>query len=242
MQDKLYGWRAKIGLIYPASGWVMEPEFYAMAPEGVSIHTTRVELKTVDVKGVTEIAAASIEAARLLATAPLNVIVLGCTSGSFINGSEYDKNLIRSMEEVTNGIPCTTTASAVSKALDKLKVNKLAVVTPYVEEINLRAIKYLQEKGFKVLNLAGLGLIEDYDINRQDLETVYNLAKSTDVENADGIFIACTGIRSIPIIKTLEKDLNKPVISAIQATFWDCLRLSGVHEKISGYGCLLENF
>ncbi|MBS3970566.1 MAG: Asp/Glu racemase, partial [Clostridia bacterium] len=207
-----------------------------------SIHTTRVELKTVDVKGVTEIAAASIEAARLLATAPLNVIVLGCTSGSFINGSEYDKNLIRSMEEVTNGIPCTTTASAVSKALDKLKVNKLAVVTPYVEEINLRAIKYLQEKGFKVLNLAGLGLIEDYDINRQDLETVYNLAKSTDVENADGIFIACTGIRSIPIIKTLEKDLNKPVISAIQATFWDCLRLSGVHEKISGYGCLLENF
>ncbi|MBS3969380.1 MAG: Asp/Glu racemase, partial [Clostridia bacterium] len=205
MQDKLYGWRAKIGLIYPASGWVMEPEFYAMAPEGVSIHTTRVELKTVDVKGVTEIAAASIEAARLLATAPLNVIVLGCTSGSFINGSEYDKNLIRSMEEVTNGIPCTTTASAVSKALDKLKVNKLAVVTPYVEEINLRAIKYLQEKGFKVLNLAGLGLIEDYDINRQDLETVYNLAKSTDVENADGIFIACTGIRSIPIIKTLEK-------------------------------------
>ena len=29
-----YGWRARIGLIYPAACCVMEPELYAMAPEG----------------------------------------------------------------------------------------------------------------------------------------------------------------------------------------------------------------
>ena len=34
-----YGWRARIGLIYLASSTVMEPELYAMAPAGVSIHT-----------------------------------------------------------------------------------------------------------------------------------------------------------------------------------------------------------
>ena len=39
-----YGWRAKIGLIYPTESLVMEPEFNAMTPEGVSIHTARVDL------------------------------------------------------------------------------------------------------------------------------------------------------------------------------------------------------
>ena len=38
--DDIYGWRARIGLIYMASSWVMEPEFHAMAPPGVTIHTT----------------------------------------------------------------------------------------------------------------------------------------------------------------------------------------------------------
>ena len=36
------GWRARIGLIYPARGVVMEPECYAMAPEGVSISVSRI--------------------------------------------------------------------------------------------------------------------------------------------------------------------------------------------------------
>ena len=47
-----YGWRAKIGLIYPAEGLVMEPEFCAMAPEGVSIHTARVDLTETTVDGL----------------------------------------------------------------------------------------------------------------------------------------------------------------------------------------------
>ncbi len=44
MKDFSYGARAKIGLIYPAQGWVMEPEFYAMSPEGVITCTTRVHI------------------------------------------------------------------------------------------------------------------------------------------------------------------------------------------------------
>ena len=36
-----YGWRARIGLIVPSPNTVTETEFWRMAPEGVSIHTTR---------------------------------------------------------------------------------------------------------------------------------------------------------------------------------------------------------
>ena len=47
-----YGWRARIGLIYMASSTVMEPEFYAMAPEGVSIHTDRIILPAPTIEGL----------------------------------------------------------------------------------------------------------------------------------------------------------------------------------------------
>ena len=39
-----YGWRGKIGLITPSSNNINEPEFYRLAPPGVTIHTARVLL------------------------------------------------------------------------------------------------------------------------------------------------------------------------------------------------------
>jgi len=235
-----YGGRAKIGLIYPAPGWVMEPEFYAMSPPGVATYTTRIHLHDVDVEGMAKFGNGSIEATQLLAEAPLDVIALGCTSGSFIKGSAYDREMIKRMEQVSGGIPCTTTSSAVITSLRSLKVKKVAVATPYVDEVNLRAQVFLEENGFTVTNLQGLGLLYDSEIDRQDLETVYNLAKETDTKDADVVAILCTGIRSMPILQALETDLGKPVISAVQATFWQCLRLAGVKEKIAGFGSLLE--
>jgi len=59
-------------------------------------------------------------------------------------------------------------------------------------------------------------------------------------KDAEAVLILCTGIRSVPILEALENDLGKPVISAIQATFWHCLRLTGIKAEIKGYGKLLS--
>ncbi len=64
MKDFSYGARAKIGLIYPAQGWVMEPEFYAMSPEGVITCTTRVPHFETNVEQVSEIGNQAIDAAK----------------------------------------------------------------------------------------------------------------------------------------------------------------------------------
>lgn len=55
----------------------------------------------------------------------------------------------------------------------------------------------------------------------------------------DALVLLCTGLRTIPILEMLEKDIGKPVVSAVQATFWKCLRTIGVNGKMSGYGRLL---
>jgi len=52
--------------------------------------------------------------------------------------------------------------------------------------------------------------------------------------------ISCTNLRTVAVLEALEQDLGKPVISAIQASFWDGLRLAGVRERIPHYGRLLQ--
>jgi maleate isomerase len=242
MNDFMYGGRAKIGLIYPAAGWVMEPEFNAMSPEGVAAFTTRVSLKDVSAEELSKIGDRAVEAAKLLAEAPMDVIALGCTSGSFVNGYEYDQNLIKRMAQISGGIPSTTTSTAVVNALKTLGAKKIAIATPYIDEVNIKAKEYFEACGFEVVKLKGLQLLYDTEIDNVDLEHVYKLAKEVDTADADAVAILCTGIRSVPVLQALETDLGKPVISAIQATFWHCLRIAGVKEKIYGFGSLLERY
>ena len=242
MNDFSYGARAKIGLIYPAPGWVMEPEFYEMSPQGVITCTTRISLLETNTQHLSKLGDQAIEATKLLIEAPVDVVALGCTSGSFIGGSKYDKELITKMEQASGGTPCTTTSSAVIAALQAFNAKKISVATPYIDEVNIKGRAFLENNGFEVLKLKGLGFLYDSEIDSQNLETVYKLAKEVDTKDTDVIAILCTGIRSVPILDMLEKDLGKPVISAIQATFWHSLRLSGVKEKITGYGSLLEKY
>ena len=79
-----YGWRARIGLIYPAEGLVMEPEFHAMAPDGVSIHPTRIDLSKTTLTGLSEMMDDDRldVAAQLYGRAPLHVLTFGGTSAS----------------------------------------------------------------------------------------------------------------------------------------------------------------
>ena len=47
-----------------------------------------------------------------------------------------------------------------------------------------------------------------------------------------------TGFRCVAILDALERDLQRPVLSANQVSLWHCLRLSGVRAEIKGYGSL----
>ena len=209
MDDLDYGGRAKIGLIYPAMGWVMEPEFNAMAPKGVSIQTTRVMNGSTDKEGLNDlIIAGTKQAASLLAAIPADILMFGCTSASFCNGVEYEKNMIAEMEKEF-GLPFVTTSTAVTEAAKAVGAKKVAFATPYIEDLNVLAKTYLESCEIEVLNTKGLGLLYDKDMDATPLEKIYELAKSVDVPEADAVLILCTGVRSVPIIEMLEKGSEK---------------------------------
>ena len=72
----------------------------------------------------------------------------------------------------------------------------------------------------------------------QQVEPLYTQIRDTCPAEADGVFIAGTGFRCVAILGALERDLQRPVLSANQVSLWHCLRLSGVKAQVSGYGSL----
>jgi maleate isomerase len=143
------------------------------------------------------------------------------------------------MRKVSSGIPATTTSTALVKGLKALGVFRVSFATPYIDEVTQRGTEFLKSHGFDVVAQKGLGLRTDHEIGEVTLDTVYRLVKEVDRPEAQAVVISCTNLRTVGRIETMEHDLRKPVVSAIQASFWDCLRIAGVHETVAGFGRLL---
>jgi len=229
----------KLGLIIPSSNTTMEMEFNKMKNENMTIHTARMRLKKVTAESLIEMEREAIIEALKLADAKVDIIAYGCTTGSLVKGAEHATEIEEMIREVT-GTPAVATANSVLRALEKLNVSRIAVATPYTEELNNLEKKFLEENGIEVVNIIGLGITDNTIIGSLKPEKAYKLALKVDKPSAEAIFISCTNFRTIEIIDKLEEKLNKPVISSNTATFWDMLRKIGYRGRINKYGKLLK--
>lgn len=98
-----------------------------------------------------------------------------------------------------------------------------AVTTPFPNEVDARAKRFLEGNGFTVTNMKGLGITDSLAIGKMPPQVPYDLAREVDSDECDGIFISCTNFPTAEIIESLERDLGKPVVTSNQATLWACL-------------------
>jgi maleate isomerase len=254
--NRFVAWRHRIGLIVPSTNTVCEMDFHRLVPQEISVHTGRMMLlgeisgdadwkKSMDWEEIHERMHEECgSVAREIATAQVDIMVFGCTSGSFIKGPGFDKEVSRRIEEavspICGKIPVVTTSTAVVEALKWLKIEKVSVATPYIEKGNEQERSFLEGVGFRVVDIKGLGIDTFGDYARQGPQVIYSLAREVDKKDADGIFISCADFRALDVIDVLEKDLKKPVVSSNQASIWLTLRKIGVQEKIKRHGLLLS--
>jgi len=216
----------------------MEHEFNVMRPREATVHVARMRLKEVTLsklKGMEK----EIEPATLrLSDAKVDVIGFGCTSGSLFRGLGHDKEIVTKIEKAT-GIPAIATAGAVVDALKALKLSRISVATPYTEEINSLERRFLEENGFVIQKIQGLGLKDNLKIGEQSPRTVYELVKEVDKVWSDGVFVSCTNFRTIEVVSRLEEELKKPVVSSNTATLWAMLKKIQYVKPALGWGRLL---
>ena len=231
---------SRIGLLVPSSNTTVEPEFYRALPRDVTLHCARLYLEQIATDSIASMVSDIETQSRSLASADVDVIVLGAAAPSFLKGLGYDREMAQKIE-AASGKRATTTSTALIEALKHLGVSRVVLGAAYDDKVNAIAKSFLEANGFNVLAAHGLGLVDNLVVGRLDASSAYDLACKIDRPDAEAIVLACTNWKTMDVIERLERELGKPVLSTTQVSIWAALRAIGRIEGVPGYGRLLRD-
>lgn len=225
---------ARVGLIVPSSNTVMEVDFYRALPRQVTLHTARMYLKDTTVQGEELMLDVHLpHAARDIATAKPDLVVFGCTSAGALRGNVYEAELCRWLSEITSA-PVVSVISSVRRLLGEIGAKRIAVVTPYVDELNERIERSLRDDGFDVERIVGLGISDNFAIAEVQPEAIVEFCRrSLAGLSADALFISCTNFRGMAARPQLEEELKVPVVTSNHATLVAVGKALGVEDKLN---------
>lgn len=228
-----------IGLIVLSTDTLTESEVRKMAPsEGVVFSATRIKAQNpITIENLAAHAHEIADAAALFdPPGSVGVFAYACTSGSaIISQTRLEEQLHLTAEHAKLTSPMT----GALKAFDLLDIERIALLTPYPDDVTAFMTDCLERTGRSVVSSGSFHMINDFEIMGITPESIIDAASAVDTAEAQALFIPCTGLRTSTIIEPLEQKLGKPVITAHQAMLWDALRLGGYSESISGFGMLL---
>ena len=98
----------------------------------------------------------------ILPNEKLDCVVYGCTSGTIAAGYETIKKKINLAKPEAK---VTTPSTAAVNALRKMKINNIAIFTPYSKPLNDEVIDYFESENFKITSNAYFDISNDLDIN-----------------------------------------------------------------------------
>ena len=234
---------ARLGFLIPPGNPNTEGEVIKMARPEFSLHFTRMvahgetgSLDGQDERNQTQIdhLPENIELLKLVKPA---VIAMAHTASSYTLGKEGEAKLIQKLENQYT-VPFITAFGSVVRALNHLKVKKIAFGTPYSEQNTLRCKQLLEVYGFEIVSFGNLpGVKNIYD---ETTQRALELVRQVDSPAADAIFVSGVGMPTIDILAQGEAETGKPVISSIAATMWNALQVAKVNSSIEQFGSLLS--
>ena len=231
----------RIGLITLASDFRIEKDFNnVIYGKEVDLYCNRIQcynpltnemLKKMadDISKVTE---------DILPDQKLDCVAYGCTSGTIAAGyqSIFEKvNLAKPNTKVTTPI------TAAVSALKTLRIKKLSIFTPYTDEINQSVINYFKKENIDIVELSYFDIASDLDIGKVDPGYLLDVLLKKDLSNSDALFVSCTALPVLSIIKDLEKKTGKIILSSNQTLIWDTLKQVDFKNEVEGYGELFNN-
>ncbi|MFC4005080.1 Asp/Glu/hydantoin racemase [Prauserella oleivorans] len=219
-----------IGLVAPFD-FALDRELWRWLPEHVCLHTTRLpylpEPVTVQLASALGNPHGVRRATQDILTPEPKAVAYACTSGSFVDGAAGEAALVAAMLDA--GAPAAvTTSGALVSALSEVGAERVAVITPYVDDVTGRLLDYLEEFGLTTTASFGLGLLGDiWKITYSD---VLRAISGVDTTGAEALFVSCTNVPTYDLIAPLEQHLGIPVLTANQVTMWAALRAAGITD------------
>ena len=239
--ERVYGVKARMALMVPSTNTVAETEFWKMAPEGLTVHTSRMpffadrfdspfdEMESHLPRVIDEVNSAQPD-----------IIAYGCTASSAKgNPTDYEKQLTQN-----TGKPTVTAAAALIEALKVFSAKKIVMITPYPQSTNDKERIFFQGNGIEVIQDESI-IIDDAQLqfkNMNKIPTDLLIDRSValgQAEHVDAVVLSCCDMPTLDAIPIIEDAIGKPVTSSTQALFWRAIRTAGILDPIEGMGSLL---
>jgi maleate isomerase len=208
----------RIGLIVPSSNTVMEPDFHRhLGPECV-VSTTRIFLENATREEEVRMLEDDLpKAVELIRTTAPEVVVFGCTSAGALGTLAHDDGIGAMIANGTNA-EAVTVLRAVLTQLRAIGPRKVAVFTPYIEDLTHSIASSLAEAGFPPLKAAGMGIHANLEIGMvTPTEIITFVEDQIEGCTPDCVFLSCTNWRAIEAIEPLQRTLGIPIVSSNQA-------------------------
>ena len=228
------GSRARLGVLTPDFDPVPESEIAAMAPPGISVHTSRIPRRP-QARGYTEAPYVDDAVDRLVELAP-PAILFGYSSSSYVIERQEEHELRTRLERKVPGTTLILPTLATVAALRALQINRVAIMHPpwFTAEMNANGGRYYRRYGFDVVRCERMSPARTFT-EVQPAE-VFERAKALVPSDADALVIAGNGLRAVGVIAALEAQLRRPVVTANQVLLWAALRHLGGANIVTHYG------
>ncbi len=217
-----YGAAGLMGVLTPQANTTVEPEFWALMPPGWSMLNARLTSDKATIRDrLIDYTKRYADTCAQFANAPVDVIAAACTGASYLIGKEAEIALVDQIE-AQYGVPFVTAALASVMALKALGARKIAVLSPYPDDLNRASTPYWEAHGFEVVAKAGpmpdkaafhpIYAMEGHAV----FESYAHLSKS----EAEAVLMLGTGMATLhPLLRGYAAGLM-PAISCNLALVW----------------------
>jgi maleate isomerase len=229
--------KVHIGVLTPHQAIGPEAEFPAMAPGQVITRVVRLCSNEQHSGRVSSPTSPSLlasltkspvldDAARTLATKPLDVVVHASTTSGYAIGFEAETAMVSRLSQLT-GLPAAATCTAAVDALHVLGVERVALIgAPWFDpELNELGAAYFTAQGFEVVSSASADLPQDPHAVEPGALAEWALHHVED--SAEAVFIGGNGFRAAQAVHALEAGLDRPVLTSNQVLLWRVLTHAG---------------
>lgn len=233
------GSRARIGVLTPDFDPVPETEIAAMAPPGISVHSSRIARRP-EARGYAQATHVDSAVDRLTELAP-SAILFGYSSSSyFIERREEDALRTRLQQKIAETRVFLPTLAAVA-AFRALKIQRIAIMHPpwFSPETNAHGERYYRSHGFDIIRCELMTPARRFT-EVQPAE-VFERATALMPSDAEALLIAGNGLRAAGAIAALEAELARPVVTANQVLLWATLQHLGGANAVTRYGRIFQS-
>jgi len=223
-------------------------QFYRVAPEGMMLVTTGLNLKGYTLAAVEQELPTLWERFDLLAKKKVDRISLSGVPVASALGRKKTREILAEGEART-GIPCDTDLEAHIATLQHLDAKRIALATRWPEAVNAALTRYLADAGIEVI--ACRSRARSLDQNKHssatdDHQLALELGGQVLREAPDAQALLMPGglwfaIHAVPL---LEAEHGRPVLLNILSTTWAALRAAGnrmLHRPDPRWGRVLAS-